>query len=336
MKIGLFCLTEHFEGSVQDSIMEQLRLVELADQLGFDEAWFAEHHFNGFSVIPDPVSMIAYSAAKTQNIRLGAAGFLTPFYHPVRLAEAIATLDNLSTGRINGGFAKGGFAPDTKHFSRDPNELRALMFETVEAIDALLHDNTPTSYQGKYMEFNDVKVQPKPLQKKVPFYIATFANPETIRFAAHHGYGLLMSQGASLLECLEAQKLYFSIAGFNPEIVLMRVFCIADTPEEAYRISRPSIDHFVKCMRAASSDIPPPKFNREHYDAVLKEREAFFDGQKFFDNGIIGTAQQCIGTIKTIQKELPNIHLVLKPSSSNHGQNRTMLCEFNTKIRPHI
>jgi len=336
MKIGLFCLTEHFEGNVQDSIMEQLRLVELADQLGFDEAWFAEHHFNGFSVIPDPVSMIAYSAAKTRNIRLGAAGFLTPFYHPVRLAEAIATLDNLSTGRINGGFAKGGFAPDTKHFSRDPNELRALMFETVEVIDALLHNNIPVSYEGKHMEFSEVKIQPKPLQKKVPFYIATFANPETIRFAAHHGYGLLMSQGASLLECLEAQKLYFSIAGFNPEIVLMRVFCLADTAEEAYRISRPSIDHFVKCMRAASSDIPPPNFNREYYDAVLKEREAFFDGQKFFDNGIIGTAQQCIGTIKTIQKELPEIHLVLKPSSSDHGQNRTMLCEFNTKIRPHI
>jgi len=169
MKIGLFCLTEHFGGSVQDSIMEQLRLVELADHLGFDEAWFAEHHFNRFSVIPDPVSMIAYSAAKTKNIRLGAAGFLTPFYHPVRLAESIATLDNLSSGRLNGGFAKGGFAPDTKHFSHDPNELRALMFETVKVIDALLHDKTPTSYQGDYMEFNDVKIQPKPLQKKSSF-----------------------------------------------------------------------------------------------------------------------------------------------------------------------
>lgn len=326
MKIGLFCLTEHFDGSVQESIMEQLRLVELADQLGFDEAWFGEHHFNSFSVIPDPVSMIAYSAAKTRSIRLGAAGFLTPFYHPVRLAESIATLDNLSAGRLNGGFAKGGFAPDTKHFGRDPNELRTLMFETVEVIDALLHDKTHTS----------VKIQPKPLQKKVPFYIATFANPETIHFAARHGYGLLMSQGASIEECIEVQKLYFSIAGFNPEIVLMRVFCIADTNEEAYRISRPSIDYFIKCMRVASSDIPPPQFNREHYDAILKEREAFFNGQNFFDNGIIGTAKQCIATIKTIQKEIPNIHIVLKPSSANHGQNRTMLCEFNTKIRPHI
>ncbi|WP_295055947.1 LLM class flavin-dependent oxidoreductase [Sulfuricurvum sp.] len=336
MKIGLFCLSENYSGNVQESIMEQLRLVELADELGFDEVWFAEHHFNAFSVIPDPAAMIGYAAGRTGSIRLGTAGFLTPFYHPVRLAETIAILDNISEGRLNAGFAKGGFAPDTKHFSRDPNELRALMFETVEVIDDLLHNITPTSYQGKYMEFNTVRIQPKPLQKKVPFFVATFANPETIRFAAHRGYGLLMSQGATLEECLEGQKLYFSIAGVNPEIVLMRVFCIADSAEVAYSISRPCIDHFVKCMRAASSDIPPPKFNREQYDAILTEREAFFDGQKFFDNGIIGTPEDCLKTINTIRKELPNVHLILKPSSSDPGQNRLMLSQFNTQIRPYI
>lgn len=336
MKIGLFCLTEHFGGSIQESIMEQLRLVELADQLGFDEAWFGEHHFNGFSVIPDPAAMIAYSAARTGCIRLGTAGFLTPFYHPVRLAETIAVLDNLSDGRINAGFAKGGFAPDTRHFSRNPEELRTLMFETVEVIDALLHNPLPTSYEGKYMTFDNVQTQPKPLQKRIPFFIATFANPETIRFAARQGYGLLMSQGASLNECIEAQNLYHSIAGVNPEIVLMRVFCVADSHDDAYRIARPSIDHFVKSMRAASSEIPAPKWNREQYDAILKEREAFFDGQKFFDNGIIGTYRECLNTIKIIQKELPNIHLILKPSSADSSQNRMMLNMFNTHIRPHI
>lgn len=336
MKIGLFCLTEHFEGTVHESIMEQLRLVELADELGFDEAWFGEHHFNTFSVIPDPASMIAYSAAKTKSIRLGTAGFLTPFYHPIRLAETVATLDTISQGRFNAGFAKGGFAPDTKHFGCDPNELRALMFETVTVIDELLHKDTPLSYQGSYMEFEDVRIRPKPLQTKVPFFIATFANPETIRFAAYYGYGLLMSQGATLEECNEAQKFYYSVAGFYPEIVLMRVFCIADSTEEAYRIARPSIDHFVKCMRAASSNIPPPKFNREHYDAILKEREAFFDGQKFFDNGIIGTEDQCIETIKTIQKELVNVHIVIKPSSSHAGVNRRMCEQFASRIRPCI
>lgn len=336
MKIGLFCLNENYDGNVQKSIFEQLQLVELADELGFDEVWFGEHHFNRFSVIPDPAAMIGYAAGRTGCIRLGTAGFLTPFYHPVRLAETISTLDHLSNGRFNAGFAKGGFAPDTKHFSRDPDELRTLMFETVEVINKLVHDTSPTSYEGKYMTFENVTIQPKPLQNKIPFYVATFANPDTIRFAALHGYGLLMSQGASLEECYEAQNLYFSIAGINPEIVLMRVFCVADTTEDAYRISRPSIDHFVKCMRAASASVPSPIFIQHRYDAILKEREAFFDGQKFFDNGIIGTPSHCLTTIKTIQKELSNVHLVLKPSSVDSNRNQMMLTQFNSHIRPYI
>lgn len=335
MKIGLFCLTEHFEGSVNESIREQLRLVELADQLGFDEAWFGEHHFNGFSVIPDPCAMIAYAAARTGSIRLGTAGFLAPFYHPIRLAESIAVVDNLSGGRINAGFAKGGFAPDTKHFLRDPDNLRNAMFETTEAVDELLHTRNP-SYNGAFVSFHNANLQPKPLQKRIPFFVATFANPDTIRFAARQGYGLLMSQGASLHECIEAQKLYRSIANVNPEIVLMRVFCVADSYEDAYRIARPSIDHFVKSMRAASSEIPPPRWNREHYDAILLERNAFFDGQKFFDHAILGTDKECLKTIQTIQRELPDIHLVLKPSSSDSGENRRMLSRFNTHIRPHL
>ncbi|MFH0709435.1 MAG: LLM class flavin-dependent oxidoreductase [Pseudomonadota bacterium] len=335
MKIGLFCLTEHFGGSVQESIMEQLRLVELADELGFDEAWFGEHHFNGFSVVPDPALMIGYAAARTGCIRLGTAGFLAPFYHPVRLAESISVLDNISDGRINAGFAKGGFAPDNKHFSRDPDNLRNAMFEITEAVDELLHTNNPM-YSGAFASFNNINLQPKPLQKRIPFFVATFANPDTIRFAARHGYGLLMSQGASIEDCVEAQKLYRSIAEVDPEIVLMRVFCVADTYDEAYTIARPSVDHFVKSMRAVSAQIPQPIYDQDKYDAILAEREAFFDGEKFFDNAILGTTQQCIATIKTIQKELTNVHLVLKPSSADTGQNRLMLCQFNAQIRPHI
>lgn len=335
MKIGLFCLTENYSGNIQESIMEQLRLVVLADELGFDEAWFGEHHFNAFSVIPDPAAMIGYAAGRTGCIRLGTAGFLAPFYHPVRLAESIAVLDNLSNGRINAGFAKGGFAPDTKHFSRDPDNLRNAMFEITEAVDELLHTNNPM-YSGAFASFNNINLQPKPLQKRIPFFVATFANPDTIRFAARNGYGLLMSQGASIEECVTAQTLYRSIAEVDPEIVLMRIFCIADTYDEAYTIARPSVDHFVKSMRAASAQIPQPTYDQDKYDAILAEREAFFDGEKFFDSAILGTTDQCIATIKTIQKELTNVHLILKPSSADSGQNRLMLCEFNVKIRPHI
>jgi alkanesulfonate monooxygenase SsuD/methylene tetrahydromethanopterin reductase-like flavin-dependent oxidoreductase (luciferase family) len=335
MKIGLFCLSENYSGNIQESIMEQLRLVELADELGFDEAWFGEHHFNAFSVIPDPAAMIGYAAGRTGCIRLGSAGFLAPFYHPVRLAESIAVLDNLSGGRINAGFAKGGFAPDTRYLLQNKEDLRALMYESVEAIDALLHGND-TEYSGDFVQTRNIPIAPHPIQTRVPFFIATFSSEETIAFAARHGYGLMMSQGASLEECIEARNLYRSIAGHDPQMVIMRVFYVADTYEEASRAILPGIDHFVRCMQAAQAEQTQPMFDLEAYEQLLNERKGFFNGQKFFDNAILGTPQKCIATIKTIQKELNHVHLVLKPSSTDHGQNRWMLSRFNAQIRPYI
>jgi alkanesulfonate monooxygenase SsuD/methylene tetrahydromethanopterin reductase-like flavin-dependent oxidoreductase (luciferase family) len=335
MKIGLFCLTENYSGNIQESIMEQLRLVELADELGFDEAWFGEHHFNAFSVIPDPAAMIGYASGRTGCIRLGTAGFLAPFYHPVRLAESIAVLDNLSGGRINAGFAKGGFAPDTRYLLQNKEDLRAVMYESVEAIDALLHEHD-TEYNGDFVQTKNIPIAPHPIQTRVPFFIATFSSEETIAFAARHGYGLMMSQGASLEECIEARNLYRSIAGYEPEMVIMRVFYVADTYEEASRAVLPAIDHFVRCMRAVQEEQTQPTFDLEAYELLLNERKGFFNGQKFFDNGIIGTPKQCIQTIQTIQKELNHVHLVLKPSSTDHAQNRLMLSQFNTQIRPYI
>jgi len=335
MKIGLFCLSENYSGNVQESIMEQLRLVELADELGFDEAWFGEHHFNAFSVIPDPALMIGYAAGRTGCIRLGSAGFLAPFYHPVRLAESIAVLDNLSNGRINAGFAKGGFAPDTRYFLQNKEDLREVMYESVEAIDALLH-NKDTHYSGDFVQTKNIPIAPHPIQNRIPFFIATFSSEKTIAFAARHGYGLMMSQGASLDECIEARNLYRSIAGYEPEMVIMRVFYVADTYEEASCAVVPAIDHFVRCMRAVQEDQPQPTFDLDAYEALLNERKGFFNGQKFFDNAILGTPQQCIATIKTIQKELNHVHLILKPSSTDHTHNRWMLSRFNTEIRPYI
>jgi len=335
MKTGLFCLAEHYGGDTAQSLNDQLRLVAAADRLGFDEAWFGEHHFNGFSVLPDPAVMLAYAAARTTDIRLGTAGFLAPFHHPVRLAETIAVLDNLSRGRIDAGFAKGGFAPDTRHFLRDPASLRSVMFETVEAVDLLLHGKS-VDYEGEHVRIRHSVLTPKPLQPAVPFYIATFASEESIHFAATHGYGLLMSQGASLRDCVEAQNFYRLVAGHDPEMVVMRVFYVADSDEAAARGALPSVDHFVKCMRAAQRELPQPGFDAESYDALLRERNAFFDGRPFFENAILGTPDSCIARINTLAKELTHARIALKPAAVRVEENIAMLERFATQIRPYL
>ncbi len=323
MTFGLFALVENYDNNAQKAIKEQLELAIVADKLGFKNVWFGEHHFNSFSVVPDPLSMLSYLAAKTTNIRLGAAGFLAPFYHSVRLAESIATLDHLSGGRVDAGFAKGGFAPDTKHILKSGADLRELMSETLEAIELLLVQKT--KYNGKFIKLEDANIEPKSYQAKIPFYVATFATKETIEFAANHGYGLLMSQGASLEDCINAQELYYKTAGFYPHMVIMRVLYIDKKSDEIDSELRVNCDYFIKCMRAAMSEQTQPLFDETEYKKLLKERESFFDGEKFIQNAIYGTPTECIEQIKPYQKAIKNLQISFKPASRKLEKNIEML-----------
>ncbi|HEO97919.1 MAG: LLM class flavin-dependent oxidoreductase [Campylobacterales bacterium] len=322
MRTGIFLLTENYHGTAGETIRNDIELGVYAEALGLDEVWFAEHHFNAFSLIPNPTLMMAALAARTTRIRIGSAALLAPFYQSIRLAEEIATLDNLSLGRINAGFAKGGFAYDVEHFEKSPQNLREEMFERVEKIDERL-----SGYP---------LLEPKPLQNKVPFYIATFSTTETIAFAAKHGYGLMFSQGATLKQCVEAQELYDAIAGFYPEIVLMRVFCVAEDHESAYKQALPATDHFIKCMRAVQAKAEKPDFHQANYEALLNQRYQFFDGKVFLDNAILGNIGECAAQIVQLKRSIRHLHLVLKPASSSAEQTREMLKIFSRDIRPEI
>ena len=336
MKWGIFCLFERFNSNANQAIENQFKLMELADAMRFDEIWVGEHHFNDFSVCPSPALLLAYAAARTKYARLGCAGFLAPFYDAIRLAEEVATLDHLSQGRVNLGFAKGAFAPDSKHFNVTVENLRPMLFECVDAVTQLLHVNKkPVGFKGEYINFSEVDIEPKPFQPHIPTYIATFASEETITFAAQKGFGLMLSQGVDLDECERVSHAYEAIAGIKPHIVLLRTFYVAKSNEEAAYKARPAIDHFAKSMRAASSFNKSPHFNKLHYEKLIAERNTFFDGAKFFDCGIIGDAKTCIEKIKAIQERLSNVTLTLKPLGVDLLENVALLRTFNETVRPY-
>lgn len=315
MKLGIFLLCENFHANPHAVIHNDIELGVLAEKLGFDEVWFAEHHFNAFSVIPSPSLMMATLAAKTSRIRIGSAAFLAPFYHPARLAEEIAVLDVLSNGRINAGFAKGGFTLDMEYFEKDSQSLRAELFENVESIDKSLHLHRV--------------LQPKSLQARIPFYIATFSTKESIEYAAAHGYGLMFSQGATIDECKAACEYYRTIAGDEPEVVIMRVFSMAPTATQAHEEALIATDHFVKSMRSLNSHAAQPRFNRANYEELLAQRHDFFDAKKFMQNAIIGTKEEVKKEILKIEKSFAKLHLVLKVASTHAGKTRKVLRELS-------
>ena len=146
--------------------MEHIRtFVIKAETLGYDSLWLQERIIGGFSML-EPVTMLSYVAAITTKLRLGTSVILLPLRNPLQLAKAYSTLDVMSGGRAVMGVGLGGghlgSHEDVFGYTR---EGRVTRFAEAVQIMKLLWTQPKTSFQGRYWNFKDVSMEPKPIQK---------------------------------------------------------------------------------------------------------------------------------------------------------------------------
>ena len=170
-----------------------LEQVELADQLGFDQAWAVEHHFlEEYSHCSAPEVFLAAAAMRTQRIRLGHGVMmvLPPFNHPVRCAERAAALDIISNGRLEFGTGRSATWTELGGFNCDPDLTKEMWDEALRAIPKMWTQEI-FSWQGKFFSVPPRCVIPKPLQKPHPPLWVAVTSPETAVQAAERGIGCL-------------------------------------------------------------------------------------------------------------------------------------------------
>jgi alkanesulfonate monooxygenase SsuD/methylene tetrahydromethanopterin reductase-like flavin-dependent oxidoreductase (luciferase family) len=169
MKFGLFYQLPCADGdSPAQRYRDTLDQIRLGDELGFDNAWFAELHFNSrFSITPSPLMLAAAAAETTQRIRLGVAVNLLPLHNPIRLAEDIATLDVLSGGRAEFGIGRGAMPTHFEGFHVPIEESRERFLEALEFI-VQAWTNEHMSYDGRYFQARDLTLAPRPVQSPPP------------------------------------------------------------------------------------------------------------------------------------------------------------------------
>ena len=85
----------------------ELAFIDRAEEAGFDSIWTVEHHFTDYTMCPDPVQLLTYVASRTSRIQLGTGVIVLPWHDPMRIAEQITMLDNLSGGRLILGIGRG-------------------------------------------------------------------------------------------------------------------------------------------------------------------------------------------------------------------------------------
>ncbi|MEV5975326.1 LLM class flavin-dependent oxidoreductase [Streptomyces sp. NPDC051921] len=198
MRFGVIYLLQTPRPWTEDSeervINEALEQIELADKLGFDYAWAAEHHFlDEYSHSSAPEVFLAAAAARTKNIRLahGIVSLPPAVNHPARVAERIATLDLISGGRVDLGTGQGSTQHELGAFGVDRATKSEQWKESLEAILRMLSEVPFTGYKGDWLDVPPRNVLPKPKQKPHPPAWLACSMPTTIEKAARLGLGAL-------------------------------------------------------------------------------------------------------------------------------------------------
>lgn len=260
--------TREVEQQAFQNVIDQ---VALGDRLGFEAAWFVEHHFTrGFSHSSAPDLVLAAISQRTERIRLGLGVVLLPFQSPIRTAERVATLDVLSGGRVEFGTGRGASPLEYQAFQRPFEKSRQIWADSLEAtLDIWRADGEPISRSNEFFEIPDVAVYPRPAQRPHPPVWVASTSLDGYLAAAKSGYNLLgmtMVKGiddvatdiAKYRECLAEH-------GFDPaerRVALMIPWYVAPTREEANATAADPVLWYIR--RQVNLVTPPDYYDARH------------------------------------------------------------------------
>ena len=275
MKFAAFTTVAASAGEATDAIglLENLRQqTVMAEELGFEAIWLGEHHFvpYGAGDVPNPILLGADLAARTSRIRIGQMANIAPWWHPIRLAEDLATLDNMTGGRVEVGFGRGIWPYEGPQFhpNADPRkdkENRELFRETVQIVREIW-TNEYFSHQGTNYTFpvedtvfshpsyppdpiwkdgekvTKLRVTPRPFQKPHPPLWMTVSTDRSVTTAAELGLKACYWQPPAL-RIRRRMELYAEVRSktdgrpfeLGEDQAVMRSTYVASSMEEARR-----------------------------------------------------------------------------------------------------
>ncbi|HCF73340.1 MAG TPA: LLM class flavin-dependent oxidoreductase [Arenicellales bacterium] len=173
MHFGYFGLMGYRERGIPASKVfeEHVEQVRHADQLGFETAWFAEHHFSNYCICPSPLIMVAHCAGKTDRIKLAPAVLVTPLYDPARLLAEIGMADCLSGGRLVLGLGSGYQPYEFERFHQELANARPMLSEFIDMLDLAFLEDT-FEYHGEHYDLPSTHISARPVNGLPEIWIA--------------------------------------------------------------------------------------------------------------------------------------------------------------------
>ena len=288
---------------------EALEEVVLGEELGFDSVWMEEHHGIKNHYWPSPQMVLAGFAARTSRVQLGTDVIVLPFHHPLKVAEDAAMLDVISNGRLVLGVAI-GYRPEEFAAFGQPLERRGARFEEQIAIMRRLWSEESVTFEGKYFKLENVRMEPKPIQKQIPIYLGAWG-PLGMKRAATIADAWIPGPVADLPKILAAREQYHAAlraAGKDPAAVpqpLTREVVIAATEAKARELAERHLmvnyrDEYGSGTWSHPLIDSSDKATVTALDAIGKDRF------------VVGTPDQCIEKIRMFRDAVGADHFICR------------------------
>ncbi|MCB1744032.1 MAG: LLM class flavin-dependent oxidoreductase [Gammaproteobacteria bacterium] len=247
MKFSNFLFPSSFDvADDHDVIKETLREAQLCDQLGMQALWLAEHHFDGICAYVDPVAFAAALATATTRIDIGFAVAQMSLHHPIRMAEQMALIDNLSDGRLIVGLGRGTAYNiyDYQGYGIDPEEAQGRLLEA-EALMIAAWTGEDLDHRGEFFQARLPLLRPQCFSRPHPRLIRACSGEASMLEMARAGRPFLMNVQSNEVtrKRMDLYRATMREAGFDDEAVqrnvddswVWRNVYVADTDAAAER-----------------------------------------------------------------------------------------------------
>lgn len=267
--------------SAHQRMQDLMEEITLAEQVGLDVFAIGEHHRADF-VVSSPAVVLGAAASITKKIKLSSAVTVLSSDDPVRVFQQFATVDLISGGRAEIMAGRGSFIESFPLFGYDLKDYDTLFSEKLELL-IKLNQSGKISWKGKHRAaINNLGVYPRPLQPKLPIWVAIGGTPESVARAANLGLPMALAIIGGSPDRFAPYVHYYreaaAKAGHNVSTLGVGVHChayVADTSEQAANEFYPS---YAYVMSQLGKERGWPPMNREHYEMMRAAQGSLFVG----------------------------------------------------------
>lgn len=348
---GIYISTAQHERLTQREVwVNSSEYCRFAEKLGYHSAWLLEHHFTRYGMCGSPLTLAAYLLGMTEKLKVGTAVSVIPLEHPLRLAENVAMIDQLSSGRLLFGIGRGFFMKDFDVFGVDVKKNHLILEEWTDIMMRAWRDGKVSS-DSELIKFPEVNVYPEPFTKPGPPLYVACSSPSRTEWAAKLGIPMMIDYLTEDEEKRSQIELYNEVAAahdHDPYKIKHMLSCIGFVGEEPEKetLMRNNMIWWESEFLRASKLFDPEYKDVKNYEYYHRQREtAKLSGNWLPEHRIErvlrlnpnGSPQKCIDRLcATLEGTTIGTVVMGFEALANQGLVKESMQRFMEEVAPHV